>query len=182
MSLVAILNFLSVEIITRMKLLRDFPATPTPVSWMSRCARDWNQDLLANRIAQLRNPEHLKKIVKTSQRIERNLGLRFESCDFKSLRIGAIRSAANCALRIGTSKHSIFSKVLPYKWEAYCRTNGRRIVWVSLSSRFRSQEGPAIEMGGVLPYKLERCTAVLPSRPVGVLVSETLLKYYFGST
>ena len=45
-----------------------------------------------------------EKIVKTSQRIERNLGLRFESCDFKSLRIGAIRSAANCAPRIGTSK------------------------------------------------------------------------------
>ena len=43
--------------------------------------------------------------VKTSQRIERNLGLRFESCDFRSLRIGAIRSAANCARRFGTSKY-----------------------------------------------------------------------------
>ena len=42
-------------------------------------------------------------MVKTSQRIERNLGLRFKSCDFKSLQIGAIRSAAHCAPRIGTS-------------------------------------------------------------------------------
>ena len=50
--------------------------------------------------------------------------------------------------------------VLQYKWEVYC--------WVSLSSRLRSQEGPAIQMGG-------RCTAVLSSRPVGVGVSETLL-------
>ena len=30
---------------------------------------------------------------------------------------------------------SIFPKVLPYKWEAYCRTNGRHI---------------AVQMGGVL--------------------------------
>ena len=33
--------------------------------------------------------------------------------------------------------------VLPYKWEVYC--------CVSLSSRLRSQEGTAIQMGGVLP-------------------------------
>ena len=33
--------------------------------------------------------------------------------------------------------------VLQYKWEAYCR--------VSLSSKLRSQESTAIQMGGVLP-------------------------------
>ena len=69
-----------------------------------------------------------------------------------------------------TTTPSIFSEVLPYKWEAHCRTNGRRTAvqmggvlqykwevycWVSFSSRLRSQEGPAIQMGGVLPYKLE---------------------------
>ena len=71
-------------------------------------ARDSNQDPLVNRIA--RNSRDLKsifknaQIVKTSQRIEQNLGLRLKSCDFKSLRIGAVRSAANCAPRFGTSK------------------------------------------------------------------------------
>ena len=75
-----------------------------------RClgARNSNHDPLANRIARIESLD-LKpilkdvQIVKTSQRIKRNLGLRFELCDFKSLRIGAIRSAANCALRFGTS-------------------------------------------------------------------------------
>ena len=71
-----------------------------------RCARDSNQDPLANRIARIESRK-LKPIfknvhiVKTSQRIEWNLGLRFESCDFRSLRIGAIRSA------FGTSKLKI---------------------------------------------------------------------------
>ena len=58
-----------------------------------RClgARDSNQDPLANRAARiesrdLNNLNVWEKIVKTSQRIERNLGSRFESCDFKSLR------------------------------------------------------------------------------------------------
>ena len=57
--------------------------------------------------------------------------------------------------------------VLQYKWEAYCH------LWVSLSSKLRSQESTAIQMGGVLPYKL-RCTAVLFRQVVGVGVSETL--------
>ena len=46
-----------------------------------------------------------------------------------------------------TPTPSTFSEVLPYKWEAYC--------WASLSSRLRNQEGTAIQMGDVLPYKLE---------------------------
>ena len=37
--------------------------------------------------------------------------------------------------------------VLQYEWEVYC--------WVSLSSRLRSQEGTAIQMGDVLPYKFD---------------------------
>ena len=61
-----------------------------------------------------------------------------------------------------TPTPSISPKVLPYKWGAYCRTNGRRtavqmggVLRVSLSSKLRSQESAAIQMGGVLPYKLE---------------------------
>ena len=45
--------------------------------------------------------------------------------------------------------------VLPYKWEAYCSRNGRRIAGFPFSSKLRSQEGTAIQMGGVQPYKLE---------------------------
>ena len=40
-----------------------------------------------------------------------------------------------------TTTTKIFSKVLRYKWEASCNTNGRRT---------------AIQMGGVLRYKLEK--------------------------
>ena len=61
-----------------------------------------------------------------------------------------------------TPTPSIFSQVLPYKWEAYCSTNGRRTA-VQMGGvllgfpflRLRSQEGRAMQMGGVLPYKLE---------------------------
>ena len=61
-----------------------------------------------------------------------------------------------------TPTPSTFSKVLPYKWEAYCRTNGRRTA-VQMGGvllgfplfKHKSQEGAAIQMGGVLPYKLE---------------------------
>ena len=56
--------------------------------------------------------------------------------------------------------------VLQYKWEVYC--------WVSPSSRLRSQEGPAIPMGGYCRTNW-RCTTVLSPGPVGVGVSETLL-------
>ena len=61
---------------------------------------------------------------------------------------------------------------LQYKWEVHC--------WISLSSRFRSQKGTSIQMGGVLPYKLEvycstffeTSSAVL--RALEVLVSQNL--------
>ena len=62
--------------------------------------------------------------------------------------------------------------VLQYKWEVYC--------WVSLSSRRRSQGGPAIQMGAYCRTNW-RCTALLSSRPVGVGVSETLLKIVSSS-
>ena len=68
-----------------------------------------------------------------------------------------------------TPTPSTFSKVLPYKWEAYCRANGTRtevqmggVLLASLSSTLRSQEGTTIQMGertavrigGVLQYSL----------------------------
>ena len=45
---------------------------------------------------------------------------------------------------------------------------------VSLSSRLKSQEGTVIQIGGVLPYKLEVYCSTF-SRPAGVGVSEALL-------
>ena len=57
----------------------------------------------------------------------------------------------------------VFSqKYRRYKWEAYCGTNRRRIA-VQIGgvlrrfpiSNFRSQQGTALQMGGVLRYKLE---------------------------
>ena len=47
-----------------------------------------------------------------------------------------------------------FVDILLYKCEAYCSTSGRYIYvgGVSLPSRLRSQEGAAIQMGGILPY------------------------------
>ena len=63
--------------------------------------------------------------------------------------------------------------VLPYKWEAYCSTNGRRIAGFPF---LRSLEARKAQR-----YKWEaycrtngRCTAVLFRQVVGVGVSETL--------
>ena len=57
---------------------------------------------------------------------------------------------------------------LAYKWEANCRTNGRRTAvqmgGVLLGFPFfeaRSQEGTAIQMWGVLPYTWEACCSTL---------------------
>ena len=66
----------------------------------------------------------------------------------------------------GDPNPSIFPKVLPYKWGAYCSTNGRRIAGfpVEVSWKLRSQESAAIQMGGrtaiqiggALPYFLDK--------------------------
>ena len=73
-----------------------------------------------------------------------------------------------------TPTPSTFLKVLPYKWGAYCRTNGRRTA-VQMGgvlqgfpffegSKLRRQESTPIQMGGrtavqiggVLPYFLDK--------------------------
>ena len=54
-----------------------------------------------------------------------------------------------------TTTTKIFSKVLQYKWEAYCDTNGRSTDSISLSLGPRGTKSTAIQMGGVLRYKWE---------------------------
>ena len=60
------------------------------------------------------------------------------------------------------------------KWAAYCCTNTRRIaiqiggvLRASLSSRLRGQEGTAIQMGGILPCKLEVCCSTFSETSKG---------------
>ena len=68
-----------------------------------------------------------------------------------------------------TPTPNTFSKVLPYKWEAYCRTNRRRTAvqmggvllgfpFFKASKAGRSSDAnggrTAIQIGGVLPYFL----------------------------
>ena len=43
---------------------------------------------------------------------------------------------------------------LQCKWEAYCDTNGRSIECISFSLRAQGTESTAIQIGGVLRYKL----------------------------
>ena len=47
--------------------------------------------------------------------------------------------------------------VLPYKWEAYCRTNGRCIVAFPFLQGAEARKAHQYKWGGVLPYKLEVC-------------------------
>ena len=56
--------------------------------------------------------------------------------------------------------------VLQYKWEAYCR--------VSFSSKLRSQESTAIQMGGRTAVQIGGVLPYLFRQVVGVGVSETL--------
>ena len=64
--------------------------------------------------------------------------------------------------------------VLPYKWEAYCDTNGRSTDNVSLSSERRGTGSTAIQRGGVLQYNWRRM-AILFGEVVVVVVSDILL-------
>ena len=53
--------------------------------------------------------------------------------------------------------------VLPYKWEAYCSTNGRRIAGFPFLRSLEARKvqrykwgGAAVQIGGVLPYFLDK--------------------------
>ena len=76
---------------------------------------------------------------------------------------------------------SIFAKVLPHKWGAYCRTNGRRtrstppICIAVLSWLLSFEERETLQYASHLYCRTNwRCTAVLFRQVVGVGVSETL--------
>ena len=82
-----------------------------------------------------------------------------------------------------TPTPSIFSKVLPYKWEAYCRTNGSRIAVQMGDVMLGFPFFKGLEARKVQRYKWGaycrtnwRCTGVRSSRPVMVGVSEALLR------
>ena len=62
-----------------------------------------------------------------------------------------------------TTTTTIFRKVLRHKWEAYCNTNGRRtaiqmggvLTVFPFPQKRRGTKSTAIQIGGVLQYKLE---------------------------
>ena len=93
------------------------------------------------------------------------------------------RRIGNNQKRSGDPNPQYFSKstavqmggVLPYKWEAYCSTNGRRIAGFPF---LRSPEARKVRRykWGAYCRTNWRCTAVLFRQVVGVGVSETLPK------
>ena len=63
--------------------------------------------------------------------------------------------------------------VLPYKWEAYCSTNGRRIPGFPFLRSLEARKVRRYKWGAYCRTNW-RCTAVLFRQVVGVGVSETL--------
>ena len=66
--------------------------------------------------------------------------------------------------------------VLPYKWEAYCSTNGRRIAGFPFLRSLEARKARRYKWGTYCRTNW-RCTAVLFRQAVGVGVSETLTHY-----
>ena len=64
--------------------------------------------------------------------------------------------------------------VLPYKWEAYLQYKWEVYCWASPSSKLRSQEGPAIQMGRTAVQIGDVLPDFVDKKVVGVRVSETL--------
>ena len=83
--------------------------------------------------------------------------------------------------RSGDPQPSVFSKstavqmggVLPYKWEAYCSTNGRRTAGFPFLRSLEVRKVRRYKWGAYCRRNW-RCTAVLFRQVVGVGVSETL--------
>ena len=63
--------------------------------------------------------------------------------------------------------------VLPYKWEAYCSTNGSRTAWFPFLRSLEARKVRRYKWGAYCRTNW-RCTAVLFRQAVGVGVSETL--------
>ena len=74
-----------------------------------------------------------------------------------------------------TPTPSIFSKILPYKWGAYCSTNGRRTAGFPFLRSLEARKVRRYKWGAYCRTNW-RCTAVLFRQVVGVGVSETLPK------
>ena len=70
--------------------------------------------------------------------------------------------------------------VLPYKWEAYCRTNGRHIAGFPFLRSLKARKVWRYKWGAYCRTNW-RCTAVLFRQVVGVGVSETLPRSQNGS-
>ena len=91
--------------------------------------------------------------------------------------------AENSQKRSGDPNPQYFSKstavqmggVLPYKWEAYCSTNGRRIAGFPFLRSLEARKARRYGWGAYCRTN-GRCTAVLFRQVVGVGVSETLPK------
>ena len=72
--------------------------------------------------------------------------------------------------------------VLPYKWEAYCSTNGKCTVGFPFLQGLEARKVQRYKWGAYCRTNWS-CTAILYSRPVRVGVSETLnleTEYGFG--
>ena len=63
--------------------------------------------------------------------------------------------------------------VLPYKWEAYCSTNGRRTAWFPFLRSLEARKVRQYKWGAYCRTNW-RCTAILFRQAVGLGVAETL--------
>ena len=88
-----------------------------------------------------------------------------------------------------TTTTKILSKVLRYKWEAYCNTkwgaycdrSGKSTDNISLSLEPRGTKSTAIQLGGVLQYKWEVYCDIFFGEVVVVGVSDILLIFLWDS-
>ena len=105
----------------------------------------------------------------------------FERLYWRTVKVSSLRAKVrNVPV---TPTPSIFPKVLPYKcgggtavtvpykWEAYCSTNGRRTAGFPFLRSLEARKAQRYKWG---VYCRARCTAVLFRQVVGVGVSETL--------
>ena len=93
------------------------------------------------------------------QRVRLHPGMRLSAPKFRNVPV--------------TPTPSIFPKVLPYKWEAYCSTNGRRTAEFPFLRSLEARKVWRYKWGAYCRTNW-RCTAVLFRQVVGVGVSETL--------
>ena len=107
------------------------------------------------------NDRHLLHVVDMPAFCKQNLKCAQARCQLSEAESGIVGHVHG--EHSGDHNHQDFSKVLRCEWEAYCNTNGRRTAIqmggstdnISLSSECRGTESTAIQIGGILQYKLE---------------------------